>query len=195
VRNLQCGQDVSVILQAFESPGLLGGQLQRGDRQQFGELRHRSGAGDGRDDPRPIAEPRQGNGGDRRTVSGGDLVERRQHTLAAVVQVGAGALGACTVDAAARAVLAGEKALRECEVGHARHPLSYAEYKSIRSTPRRFSDASAPARMFFGASPIRPGALPTLVAMITLFRAPRAAIQRPMIVSDSPPTCPGTHAV
>jgi len=38
-----------------------------------------------------------------------------------------------------------------------------------------------------------PISMPTLVATITLFRFPFRFIQSPRIVSDSPPTCPGTH--
>ena len=34
---------------------------------------------------------------------------------------------------------------------------------------------------------------PILVAMTTSSCRPRCAIQRPMIVSDSPPVCPGTQ--
>ena len=46
---------------------------------------------------------------------------------------------------------------------------------------------SAAARMVLGRSPSRPGPLPTLVATIVRPRVPREAIQRPIIVSDSPP--------
>ena len=63
--------------------------------------------------------------------------------------------------------------------------------KSVRS---RLSEASAAARMLLGDSPRNCGCLLTLVAMMTesLFR--RAAVHSPMIVSDSPPAFPGTHA-
>ena len=35
--------------------------------------------------------------------------------------------------------------------------------------------------------------MPTLLAMTTLLRLPRAFIHLPMMTSDSPPLLPGTH--
>ena len=62
---------------------------------------------------------------------------------------------------------------------------------SVRS---RASEASAAASTLPRDSPRNCGCLLTLVAMITESRLPRAAVHSPMIVSDSPPACPGTHA-
>ena len=45
--------------------------------------------------------------------------------------------------------------------------------------------------MFAGDSPGRAGSEPTLVAITTSSRLPRAAVHSPMIVSDSPPEFPG----
>ena len=48
--------------------------------------------------------------------------------------------------------------------------------------------------MLFADRPRNCGCLLTLVAMTTESRFPRAFVHSPMIVSDSPPLCPGTHA-
>ena len=64
----------------------------------------------------------------------------------------------------------------------------------MRSVRRRASEASAARRIVAGDSPSTPGDLPTFVATTMSSRLPRAAIQLPMIVSDSPPLLPGTQA-
>ena len=63
------------------------------------------------------------------------------------------------------------------------------------SVPSRRSESSAAARMLAAESPARAGSFPTLVATTIRSRLPRDAIQRPMIVSDSPPELPSTHRV
>src|SRR5438093_96078 len=65
---------------------------------------------------------------------------------------------------------------------------------SMRSISRRRNEASAAARIVVAESPLSPGTMPTFVAITMSLRVPRVAIQRPMIVSDSPPEWPGTHA-
>src|SRR5258708_1100838 len=47
--------------------------------------------------------------------------------------------------------------------------------------------------MFLAERPGNRGSFPTLVAITILFRLPRDFIQRPMMVSDSPPELPGTQ--
>ena len=49
--------------------------------------------------------------------------------------------------------------------------------------------------MYAFESPLSLGviSMPTLVAMMTLLRLPERFSQLPMMVSDSPPLCPGTH--
>src|SRR5258708_23608389 len=64
----------------------------------------------------------------------------------------------------------------------------------MRSPRRRFSDASACFSICARLSPISPPiCMPTLVAMSTWSRLPLFASHLPMIVSDSPPTWPGTQ--
>jgi len=59
---------------------------------------------------------------------------------------------------------------------------------------RACRDLTLAARIVAAASPWRDDRRPTFVATITCLRLRRVFIQRPMIVSDSPPACPGTQA-
>ena len=52
--------------------------------------------------------------------------------------------------------------------------------------PRRCSEASTPRLIVVGDSPGSSGDMPTFVAITSCSRLPRAAIQRPMMRSDSP---------
>ncbi len=69
----------------------------------------------------------------RAGVRCGDLVERAEHREAALVEVGlAHARRARAVDVApVTAVLAGQKAAREREVGHAREPVALAYARQL----------------------------------------------------------------
>ncbi|CAM5398354.1 hypothetical protein STANM309S_04741 [Streptomyces tanashiensis] len=62
------------------------------------------------------------------------------------------------------------------------------------SVPRRRRDSSAPALMVVADRPLKWGWAPTLVATTMSARVPREASQRPMTVSDSPPSLPSAHA-
>ena len=71
-----------------------------------------------------------------------------------------------------------------------------AWYRSMRSIPRRLSDASQAVAIQAGDSPLPcPGiSMPHLVRIRTLSRTPgRALSQAPMTVSDSPPPWPETQ--
>jgi hypothetical protein len=61
------------------------------------------------------------------------------------------------------------------------------------SVRRRRRESSHAAAMFAAERPLRCGHEPTFVATTTRSRLLRAAIQSPMIASDSPPELPGTR--
>ena len=103
-------------------------ELELGAGDQVRDLLGNAGAGERREHGRLGVEPGEGDGRRRGLVSGGDLVERREHPRAALgLEVGAGALGALRLLRALRPVLAGEEAAREREVGKDREALALAE--------------------------------------------------------------------
>src|SRR6185437_6709638 len=83
---------------AAEPLELVLGELERCEREQLVELLDAPRRGDRRDHGRLRQQPGERDRGRRRAMRGGDLVERREHLEAAIVEPGERSLRARAVD-------------------------------------------------------------------------------------------------
>src|SRR5271165_181800 len=113
---------------AAEPLELRGRELQLARGEQLGELRGRGGARDRCEHCGLGEQPRERHRGDARAVRRGDLIQGVEHGEAPLVEVALPHAGrARAVDPlTAAAVLAGEKAAREAEVGDAGEVVALA---------------------------------------------------------------------
>ena len=119
--------------QGSNSTGLRGGAVssavkrQCGDRQQLRELCDGPRAGDGSGNRGPVAQPGERHRGNRRVVSGGNVVERGKYSLPACVEIFPRPFGSRAFNRASRPILPGQESHGEREVRHACHALARAD--------------------------------------------------------------------